>query len=149
MNKDQVLFYLNRFRDEKKKVDHVAEAEAGTSYSYRIKKIKEAEKVSSEQQALEVAIQCVQLTRDNNYVFRQYVEPEAEITTGLCDVLDRSVDDFINMIDSVSDDSLSDLYKMLTQFNPNHDSERIKLNELGSKLIEEELERRSRHEFGG
>lgn len=60
MEKDKVLFFLNHFREQRKPVDHVAEAERGASYSARAAKVAQAEApLSPEQQALEVAIDAV------------------------------------------------------------------------------------------
>jgi len=60
MEKDKVLFFLNRFRNERKPVDHEAEAKAGTSYAERQRKVDASEAAPSpEQQALEVAIDAI------------------------------------------------------------------------------------------
>lgn len=60
MEKDKVLFFLNRFRDERKPVDHEAEAKARTSYADRQRKVEASEAAPSpEQQALEVAINAI------------------------------------------------------------------------------------------
>jgi hypothetical protein len=60
MEKEKTLFFLNRFRDAQKPVDHEAEAQAGTSYGDRARKVARAEAAPSpEQQALEVAINAV------------------------------------------------------------------------------------------
>ncbi|NIT79723.1 MAG: hypothetical protein GWN58_33750 [Anaerolineae bacterium] len=67
MEKNKALFFLNRLRDaEVPPVDHVAEAEAGTSYAERQRKVAESEREPSpEQQALEVAINAVEALPDD------------------------------------------------------------------------------------
>jgi len=70
VEKARVLFFLNRFRDERKPVDHVAEAQRGTSYAARARKVEASEaEPSAEQQALEVAIAAVSQLDEQNGVF--------------------------------------------------------------------------------
>jgi hypothetical protein len=60
MEKEKVLFFLNHFREQRKPVDHVAEAERGASYSARAAKVAQAEAPRSpEQQALEIAFDAI------------------------------------------------------------------------------------------
>lgn len=71
MTKDQTLFFLNRFKDERKPVDHVAEAQRGTSYGARARKVEAAEAApSQEQQALEVAIAAVSSRDPGDAIFQ-------------------------------------------------------------------------------
>ncbi len=67
MEKNKVLFFLNRLKEaEVPPVDHVAEAEAGTSYAERRHKVAMSERgPSPEQQALEVAINAVEALPDD------------------------------------------------------------------------------------
>jgi hypothetical protein len=70
MEKDKVLFFLRRFQKEQEPVDHVAEAQAGTSYAERARKVAASEaEPSPEQQALETAIRCVEVTEPHDRVF--------------------------------------------------------------------------------
>lgn len=60
MEKDKVLFFLNHFREQRRPVDYVAEAEHGTSYAARAAKVERAEAPPSpEQQALEIAFDAI------------------------------------------------------------------------------------------
>jgi len=60
MEKESVLFYLNRFREQRKPVDHAELAKRGAGYAERQRQVEEAEaELSPEQQALEVAIDAV------------------------------------------------------------------------------------------
>jgi hypothetical protein len=66
MEKEKVLFFLNHLREPHKPVDHVAEANRGTSYGARAAKVAQAEApLSPEQQALEVAIDAVRALPDD------------------------------------------------------------------------------------
>lgn len=66
MEKDKVLFFLNHFREQRKPVDHVAEAERGTSYAARAAKVERAEaQRSPEQQALEIAFDAINALPEN------------------------------------------------------------------------------------
>lgn len=65
MNKAQTLFYLNRFREQR--VNHEAEARAGTSYGDRAEKVEQAQ--SPEQAALSIAIQAVEMRSPEDAIF--------------------------------------------------------------------------------